>query len=536
VTDEGLDPTAAAPAPPTAPDRRAHPGLWVALALGLCLRLFGFAEPWSGLASDFHSHFGAFATGGPASNFAEHGFESGRGLPYDWRLERADGSFEHAFYAHHPALYMWLSGASLALFGNEPWALRLPALLLSLASILALERLVRELSGPRTAALAALFLAVLPFAVRYGIQPWTEGALVGTTSLVALEYLRWLRGGGVRHLRRGALWVAAGGLLDWPAHFLLPALGLHAALVCAHRGGWRRLWPTLWLPAGTLATVALHALHMAWAMGLSDGSADKANTLAGVTQLPEGLTVAAFLGRQVSNLVRYTSPPLAVLLAVGLAAQLVRLGRPAGRAEQGLRLALLTPGLWYVGLFPGRSHNHDFFLMVSLPWMALTLAELWIAAEAWLERRSGGRVGGPLASLGLLVLAATAIYGSVREWAIHRSTALQQFTAEPWLAEWISDPRAVLLTHMGRGMALPFAARAQIVHSVDSAARLRGLLEGPLAELAPGYRVAYLVDLQWAAGLADFPALQAELARFGAPQLHEGPLGTFGLVPLPSGR
>lgn len=49
---------------------------------------------------------------------------------------------------------------SVGLFGESPWALRLPAMLMGLASIWALWRLAREVVGPETALLAALLMTV----------------------------------------------------------------------------------------------------------------------------------------------------------------------------------------------------------------------------------------------------------------------------------------------------------------------------------------------------------------------------------------
>ncbi|QDU67094.1 ArnT family glycosyltransferase [Engelhardtia mirabilis] len=513
------------------PAPRAKRALLLILLLGLAIRLVGFTDPWSGRADDFHSHFGAFATGGPATNFAEHGLAESLGMPYDWRLALEDGTYIHGWYSHHPALYMWLSGASVAVFGLEPWALRLPALLLSLFSILAVERLASFVWGRRIGVLAALFMAVLPYSVRHGMQVWTEPAIAGTTCLLVRDYLAWLRDGRLRHLVTGAGWLAAGGLLDWPAHFILPAIGLHALVVCVRDGGWPRLRQTLILPVASLATIGLHAAHMHFAVGAEGSAADRGHTLSGVMGLPEGMELSVFVMRQLGNVLRYCGGPATALLAAAALWQSVLALRGRFDREDWMLPALALPGVMYVALFPGRSHNHDFFLVVSLGYIAISLALAWTGVER-LAARALGRSAQTVTSILLVMLGSWCLWLDTVEWFRHRSPQMAELVEEPWLAEWIDDPDAVILTHMGRGMALPFYSRAQVVHSVDRAARLRYLCDTVLPELKTGTRVAMLVDLTWAPALADWPQIEQELRGRGELRLFETEYGPFALVDL----
>ncbi|TAJ25383.1 MAG: hypothetical protein EPO68_00095, partial [Planctomycetota bacterium] len=118
-----------------AANRRARRWLLALLALALAVRLFGFTEPWSGRG--FRSAFATVTTGCNARNFAEHGILAAKAMPYYWGIELADGSRAYEYYAHHPALVALVGGLSLELFGAREWALTLPYLLFSLASVAA---------------------------------------------------------------------------------------------------------------------------------------------------------------------------------------------------------------------------------------------------------------------------------------------------------------------------------------------------------------------------------------------------------------
>lgn len=117
-------------ASPTRRDRR-----WIAaiLLLGLALRIPGLN---SGLWFDEVDTLTSYIR-----------------LPVGDLLRTYDSLNNHMFFSLQAKL-------SVALFGEHPWALRLPALLFGLASIWALWRLGRRVAGEIPARLAALLMAV----------------------------------------------------------------------------------------------------------------------------------------------------------------------------------------------------------------------------------------------------------------------------------------------------------------------------------------------------------------------------------------
>lgn len=492
--------------------------LGACLALALALRWFGLDDPWSGRLGDFHSHFGGFQTGGPVRALAENGLLESGGMPYDWRVQLADGTTVRAWYAHHPAGWMLLSAASLEVFGPHEWALRLPALLGSLLAVWAVAAVGRELFGARMGLMAAAVVATAPYSVRFGINPWTELTLVATTALAVRSYARYVAGRRRVDLWPAALWILIGGLLDWPGLFVLPALGLHALLAARRRGGWAFLWPTLLLPAAGLLAIGVHALHMQLVLPADAIATDKAATLRSVWRLP--VTVGRFCELQARYLVQHLSWPWLALALFGVP----RLLRSASMLRAGLVGVLLFPGLLYVGLFPGRSHDHHFFQVLALGGLALLAAQGLRAVEQ--------RVGRAFAAVLLAFSMGYSGYRALDLWATYTDSQVGEWVASEPLGELLDDPRAVILTPFGKGMALPFYSRGPVVHSVNTPEDLQRRLDNLVARLEPERRVVFLADLNTARALPEFAGLQAALQQNGRLEMFETPVGPVVWVEL----
>jgi hypothetical protein len=528
------------------------------LLLAAVLRGLYLPDPWSGLPNDFHNHFGAFATGGPATHFVDQGLFATRGMPTYFSIELADGSRLTDWYSHHPAGYMLISALFLWVFGTVEWALRLPALLFSLVAVWAVARLAERWAGTRAGLWAGFVMALVPFSVHFGVQVWTEAALVGCGALFLTEFLAWRQGASGRAAPM-ALAIGMGGLLDWPIHFFWAPAALAALWI-----DWRRalrLWP---VPLVAVLTIGLHWLHVQLSQPALEHAADRANTLSGVFQSPVPADV--FWGNQLRFWLRYCTWPVVLIALLGACAKRRpaefggiaptapgHLGKPSQQplAEPQDRSALvatsplrlgqlgapgalllpflgLLPGVIYVCLFPGRSFDHSFFGMLALPGVALLFAAGCLALERTL-RQLQPRWGAPLTLLLLLVLGLWLEWRNLLLWSTQRSPQIGELVAQDWLEPWIEDPDAVLLTHMGRGMCLPFYSRAQIVHSVNSPADLERYAESLLKRLPSGCRVAFLVDGMYLAALPEGLALAEALGAYGQPERHSSPAGDYAL-------
>ncbi|MDF1799816.1 MAG: glycosyltransferase family 39 protein [Planctomycetota bacterium] len=495
----GLVPATAQPR-----DGRVRLLLFLVLAVALALRLLSIGDPWSGLAQDFHNHFGAFATGGQAARFHHDGFGELHYLLTSWRVVFEDGTAVSQVYSHHPPLFIYLEALALDLFGVHEWALRLVPLCFSMLSVLGAFRLGRLVWGARAGLLMAAVLAVVPWSAWYGVQTFTEGTLIWIACEEVRRYVLWLRTGERSHLWIAALWQLLAGLMDWPGGFLLLGLGFHGLLVATRTRGWRGLLSLLVLPGAFLLAALAHWVHLGLVMGEAGRGEDTAATIATVTTLTTSLE--HFLVLQGRFLWRFLGAGFCVLFVLG-GVRALGLGlRRRLSAEDWLWPALLVPGILYVVLFPQRSVNHDFFFMLALPGVAVLSSGLLLGVLDRLRARLGAGRGGALGGLLVVLLLGSAAWRTVEVWQARRSVQLVGLVESEWLAPELADPRGVILTHFGRGMSLPFYSTAQLIHSVDDRARFEAIEARVLDRLKPGRPAWFLFDLASAEKLDSGPA------------------------------
>jgi hypothetical protein len=498
---------AVAPAPERGRERR---WLFALLALALVVRSFGFTEPWSGYG--FRSAFATVTTGCNARNFAEHGILAAKAMPYYWRVELADGALVHEYYTHHPALFALVGALSLELFGPREWALTLPYLLFSLASIAAVWKLAREWWGLAQANLAGFFVAIVPLSAWYGTLAWIDGLTITFHALAALCWLRWMRTNRTAHLWRGALCMFGAGLCDWAGGLILPGLGAFA-LVWSAKRGWGKLAPALLYPLGFGCAVLVHWLHMRAVLPPELVRGDTQNTLSWVQQLPDEPWV--FLRAQLEHQLKLLTLPVCVLLALAWLWQLARIVRGRACFEQGLLFALFPPGFLYIALVPGRSINHEFFSFVSLPWMGLSFA--WLLSSLRVDARH-------LATRAALVLlAAFCTWRTAEIWRGERREGLAKLVRSEWLAPLLDDPRAVIVTSTGAGLNLPFYSRAPVIPGIDTIEQLEALKQRVLAHVGAERRIVFLFD--HLRGVEAFAPLRDFLGQQALPIPHLALLG-----------
>lgn len=482
---------------------------------GFGLRWPELRAPWSDLPHDWHTIFGSMLGGGRVRAMAEHGLLEARLMPYDSRVEYDDGEITRNYYTHHPPLFMLLAALSLRLFGAEEWALRLVPFAFSMLAIWACFLLGRTWRGPPTGLVAAFVAALLPLAALCGLLFWTEGAIAALVALAARDQLLWLRGGGRKHLHRVALWMALGGLLDWPMAFASGPFFLHA-LWNARRGPLAADRRSVFLlPIATGLTVLLHRVHLAIVLPHDAVQTQKGVALRSAMGLDPDFAPGVFFTNQALFLERYLTPPGLVLFGAALLLTMLRLVRGRLGREGALMLLLLAPAVLYIGLFPGRSHIHDFFLLVSLPWFALALADLVTSLWAALAPRLGRAATSALLVLVLGSLTAASVQRTLERQAEFRTDRLVDIAFAPEVRELLDDPSAIVVTHVGRGLGLAFYSRATVLWGLEDPAALRLRRDELVARIAPPRRLVYLVDLHY------FPLIDADgslartLATFG---------------------
>jgi hypothetical protein len=513
------------------------PRWWVCLfGFALALRVFSLFDAWSPHQGDFHGLFGAFATGGPVTTLVDRGlFESG-GMPVEWRIDLADGTTETRFYMHHPPAFMLLSAIVLDVLGTSAASMRILPLVFSLFSIFATYRLARQVGGESVARVAALLMTVVPFSSRDGMQTWTEGAIAGTTALLVASALRFVDDGRRRDLVLASFWLVVGALLDWPAHFVLPGLAIWGFVRCRRAGDFSRFRRALVLPALSALVLVGHRVHMELVAGRDVAHQDTHGALSFVTKWPEGLDAKLqFFWVQYAYQVEGFTRPVLALFLVGLLAASLRIVPVRAAA---IWLAL-PPGLMYVLMFPGRSVNHDFFMLVSAPAVCLGAAAGVAALGAPLLRRAR-RVGPVVVDLVLVLVSLNAVWSMLVQWQHHRSEEMRWLVRQEWLAPVIADERAVVITHLGRGALLPFFSKAPVVYGTGNLGELEDHLARIVARIEPQRRAIFLFDVALGGQDPNLVPVVERLNGLATPVVHTVDIGrgpeTFVVWDLPTGR
>jgi len=149
------------------------------------------------------------------------------------------------FYDNQHTFYALLAQASVAVFGEHPWTVRLPAMILGTASIPALYFLGRELTDRFEALAAAGLLAVSYHHIWFSQNARGYTALMLATLLATLCLVRGLKQPGWRPWLLYAVIVALG----MYTHLTMIFVAFSHALVCGwvvlrpgQAGGWQTSW------------------------------------------------------------------------------------------------------------------------------------------------------------------------------------------------------------------------------------------------------------------------------------------------------
>jgi 4-amino-4-deoxy-L-arabinose transferase len=174
----------------------------------------------------------------------------------DWVVPRLNG----LRYFEKPPLGYWLTATSLAVFGENPFAVRLPSALAAGGSALLVFLLLRRFGpGGPTASLSALVLltSLLPFLL--GVYSVLDGPLgLWLTGALVAFYFAYRAEDAVRRHVMLALFGAACGLAFLTKGFL--AFAVPVAVIVPFllwEGRWRALFTWFWMPIAVAGLVAL---------------------------------------------------------------------------------------------------------------------------------------------------------------------------------------------------------------------------------------------------------------------------------------
>lgn len=154
-----------------------------------------------------------------------------------------------------PILVYWLQAASMAVFGVNEWATRLPSALCVLAATLAAGRFAARRWGESSGALAALVLGSGLGLLAIGRASTADGLLNALLVATSLSLWRFAEGGQRGPLHWAYFWCGLGLLAKGPVAVIVPGGALVLWSLSSDRG--RTALRAAWNPLGWLIALAV---------------------------------------------------------------------------------------------------------------------------------------------------------------------------------------------------------------------------------------------------------------------------------------
>jgi 4-amino-4-deoxy-L-arabinose transferase len=160
-----------------------------------------------------------------------------------WQADKAVPQLAGEAICEKPPLGYWIAAGSMAVFGIQPWAARLPNLLYAIISALAVAALARRSAGPLASVVAAS--AIATFLLSYQVLIWlaTDAPLLAAVCVALLGAYIGFYASSSRERLRGYLLMhatlAVGFLCKSAAAWMVPALALLTLAI------WERRWREL---------------------------------------------------------------------------------------------------------------------------------------------------------------------------------------------------------------------------------------------------------------------------------------------------
>lgn len=295
-------------------------------------------------------------------------------------------------------LYSVLAHGSIALFGERPWSLRLPALLFGAATPAALYLFARECTGRGEAMLASILVAVGYHFV------WFSQNARGYSALAFFAVLSsWLLRRGQQRGRRGdfAAYAVACALGAYTHLTMVFVAAGHAAAYLVRLGPpWRHEGLARWrlpLAGFTLAAVLSIALYAPLLLDVEQFFAKRAMPPPVAT--PEWAAKALLSGLELGLGTALGAAAGALLLAVGLWSYL--------RQDRFLAALFVLPGVFTLATVVAlRQPIFPRFLFFLAPFAVLVVVRGAIVIGARLSRASIAHAPAPLTPLGFALVIA----------------------------------------------------------------------------------------------------------------------------------
>ncbi len=234
----------------------------------LAIRCFRISDPWWGIESFTSAQFAIFAR-----NFVRYGYLA-TGFAHVNNVGEVPG-LEIFYYMHHPPLFSLLVSLFYRVFGDNEWSTRLVSILLSMGAMGILYAIMKKIWNRRVALFALVFYAFSPLEAYYGRSTIYEMMVLPFVLASVWFYIRWVESDESRYLRYAVMSFIPGGLIDWTAYFVLPALFIHNSFFVERTAG-RNVRKVIWFPLTGFILFGLFYLYTS----ILEGSFYEKNSLA----------------------------------------------------------------------------------------------------------------------------------------------------------------------------------------------------------------------------------------------------------------
>ena len=375
-----------------------------------------------------------------------------------WQADKSVPLLAGEAFCEKPPLTYWFAAAPIELFGAKPWAARLPNLLYSLITALAIGLLARRSLGPAAAWIAAA--AMSTFLLSYQVAIWlaTDAPLLAAVSVALLGAYRGFYAADTRERVRGYLLMhaalGAGFLCKSASAWMVPALAIVTL------AAWEKRWRELLRWELYLGLLLQAAMILAWVWFVYVGEDGPAhlkvffwNNLVGrFTRIdaPNELQYAAAHrnspGKYLIELPLYLAPWTFLVIAALRRAWRERAWRRgnASAGDRTVRFALAS-SLPALAVLSVAATARNIYFAPALPGFAILLA-WWAVGNPSVADRWDTRA---LRATAVLLLAGVVLFFAALAWV----------GADDWSA--VSSPAAyIVISAIGLAAAASLALRA----------------------------------------------------------------------------
>lgn len=300
--------------------------------------------------------------GQQAKNFVRYGY-----LPLRIGATLSAGNRpidELKFSTHYPPTLPILVSFSYRMFGVSEWSTRLVPIVASVASVLGIFLLGRELVSWRVGFLAGSFTILTPMFLYYGKNPVHEVVQLPFSILAFYAYLKWCRTSRYTWLLFiiGSLSVAM--LIGWPGYYATALIASHGLLF----GKQRRVMSVFFVLS--LVLFALYLLHVF----LIDPGRFMSLLTSASGRIGSYLSTILWFQRETRYAINLFTGTLLALSGLWMLKALWRVARRRINGDDALLGFLGLYGVAHAIIFRDASWFHEYLLFPLLPFLSITSA------------------------------------------------------------------------------------------------------------------------------------------------------------------